>query len=758
MKKKRFAFFILLAGLLLLAVSCGKSDKVNEGSALTGEGGSSAQVVLPEEDKSAYAPAWSVSHTALEGAYELATVKDNRVYGCYYTGEGLMVLVQEPGTDGSARTVASYQIPGVTEIRNITVDSGNRICLFGAAETGNTLWQINQDGEVSTIEDIEVEGMEDVVSSKAFFADSNGYYYLWYELMVPCTEVYEDGEEGVYTALDRIYVMDADMNTVCFEQVPDSQGNRAISLLFDGDGVPMLFAKDQEGYYTRRVRTEKREEYEKNRLDQADEAAMYELERGGNIALAQEGLLYTQNGALHLYHTGEGRDEKLLELASGGILEEDIIYLGMCGETIEIIDNYQGSEVSEYTRFETGRSEQITLSMGVMSLDAGMGEVLTDFNRQQDKVRIDPVVYVEDYDYEAGYEKLKLDVIQGKAPDLICTEGIEFEILANAGAFMDLYEFMADDPECGREMFLPSVLQAYEMGGHLYTAAPAFSLHTLWGGGSLVQGRCGVGMEELIQLLENSGGDINSIYGFAADEGVLRNLCSLAMGGLVDWEKGTCDFTGEEFGAILKFAKEYKGPQFESLYGAIQDKKILLTLGFITSVEDYQMESELYGEKIEFIGCPTAEGSGSVVLFLGDALAVNAKTSHPAEAWEFMKHYLLHGGTGAGFPVTKEGFEKVLAESMEEEMTEEDGKSVRVPKRYYSEANSDISLLVYKAEQADVDAVRKLVEGAAGKYEYYNTIQNIIDEEAESYFRDQKTLEEVVKIIQNRVQLYLNER
>lgn len=31
-----------------------------------------------------------------------------------------------------------------------------------------------------------------------FYADSNGFYYLWYEMSVPCAEVYENGNEDGY--------------------------------------------------------------------------------------------------------------------------------------------------------------------------------------------------------------------------------------------------------------------------------------------------------------------------------------------------------------------------------------------------------------------------------------------------------------------------------------------------------------------------------------------------------------------------------
>lgn len=73
---------------------------------------------------------------------------------------------------------------------------------------------------------------------------------------------------------------------------------------------------------------------------------------------------------------------------------------------------------------------------------------------------------------------------------------------------------------------------------------------------------------------------------------------------------------------------------------------------------------------------------------------------------------------------------------------------------------TDIIILrieVYKASKNDVEAVRKLIENISGKHAYHNDIMNIIDEEAESYFCGQKSIEQAAKIIQNRVQLYLDE-
>lgn len=59
--------------------------------------------------------------------------------------------------------------------------------------------------------------------------------------------------------------------------------------------------------------------------------------------------------------------------------------------------------------------------------------------------------------------------------------------------------------------------------------------------------------------------------------------------------------------------------------------------------------------------------------------------------------------------------------------------------------------------QEDVDAVRRLLETAEPTNLSWGNIFNIINEEAAPYFYGQKTLDEVVDIIQRRAQLCVSE-
>ena len=130
--------------------------------------------------------------------------------------------------------------------------------------------------------------------------------------------------------------------------------------------------------------------------------------------------------------------------------------------------------------------------------------------------------------------------------------------LMTLGAWGICY-ILRDDKECSKDMLVQSVIKVYEDGGHLYSIAPNFQIHSMWGYGDVIGRQSGVTFEELFQILEDCGKDLNAIAGFSGDEPVLTRLCTVSMDEFIDWEKGTCNFEGDYFKKMLSFAKEYTG-------------------------------------------------------------------------------------------------------------------------------------------------------------------------------------------------------
>ena len=211
-----------------------------------------------------------------------------------------------------------------------------------------------------------------------------------------------------------------------------------------------------------------------------------------------------------------------------------------------------------------------------------------------------------------------------------------------------------------------------------------------------------------------------------------------------------------ELAYLLLYAAGVQHPVRLLFSERIKSKEILMSIGLISSMSNYQIQKELYGGKVAFIGYPVAEGTGTVVAFRGSAVAVNSQTKNQAGAWAFIKFYLLQGYDGQGFPVIKEQFDQVLEAAMKEDyIGTENGGSERNPKEHYNDGSGDI--FVYAATPEDVDIIRKLVDSAENRFEPHSEIQNIINEEAEAYFTGQVDSERTTEKIQNRVTLLLQE-
>lgn len=237
---------------------------------------------------------------------------------------------------------------------------------------------------------------------------------------------------------------------------------------------------------------------------------------------------------------------------------------------------------------------------------------------------------------------------------------------------------------------------------------------------------------------------------------MLTRLCTVSMDEFVDWENGACEFDGDYFKEVLAFAKEYTENYTGGTYTErIRKGEVVMSIGIISSAADYQIQEELYGGDIGFIGYPVADGSGTAVAFRGSDVAVNARQENQEGAWEFVKFYLLHGYDRQGFPIVKQQFDQVMAAAMEESYSiNEFGGTERDPKGSYFDGGD--WLLVYEGAQEEVNAVVRLVESAENRVKPHAEIQNIINEEA-AYFSGQVDLDKIVEKIQNRVTILLQE-
>ena len=722
------------------------------GNQISGEENNTENMEITETENTEETTEWSVTHTELDRTLNKAVFYENSLFGATEEEDGIRITEYDL-TDMDKKQ--DFFVDAIDNVSSISAKGNGSVVLLGQKGEGFAILEISDEGVVSETNDIQLEKMGLWPELKGVFFSDDGYCFIWYGMTVPCTEVFENGEEDVYTGVDRVYVLNEDMETVSYDEIPDSNGYRLISLLFDDKGHPILLAKDEEGYFEKTVRLSDEEDKEIVRLDL--DSYNFDLTNCSNIIMAENGFAYISKGDICSFSTETGTEERLFHLSTAGLSETDIVSWQMNDGEIKIVDNYSGGENTEVTTIREGESDKTVLKIAVMSLDESTRNIISSFNRYSDTIQLEPVVYVKNYDYDGGIEKLRLDIIQGKAPDLFFEIGDEE--LAAKGAFVNLNDYIKKDGELTSDKIVSSVFEAYGSDDNLYVIAPTFIIHTMWGGQSTVGDISGVNLDELTGILEAKGKNINSIYGLATgDESALRALTSMEMDSFIDWNTATCNFECEEFYDLLRIVKSYEGADIGgSLYNAIHSGNVLFTFSTISSVENYCLQCEMYGEKVSFIGYPTDTGFGSAMNFIG-AVSINSKSENKDAAWEFVKYYVINGGT-TGFPVYVPRYEKMLSDSLEIQYYEDTYTSAQTKavKAAYSEADG-LRLEVYCADAEDVEVVRKLVEETGKKYEYETDIQLIIEEEAEAFLQGQKTEQEIAEIVQSRVSMYLAEK
>lgn len=743
--------------LLFLVTGCGKAGQAGNPVHPGGETG----------DGTAWrgdVVSWQESYHRLEKRYDLALAADC-LYGCYFRdGQAFLDVIDREGFS----VKETLALPDATYVGGMAAGPDGNIYLLGRKGEGMVLWRIGAGGDLQNLAETELEDADgaDDLSLRGIRADQKGNLFVWCKMNVPSTTM-KEGEEFArsYHWEDRVYVTDGKRKTIFYEKIEDVAGTEVLSFQMGRGGEPVFLVRDSDGAYLQEMDVERKGLRDAVRLEKSGEFfdAAYVGGTGDAVPVGDDGFLYCLDNEIHEYHYGTQKAERKLSLSTYGIRATDVLCLSINRDALELIENHGDFEYSEFVSLAPGESEKKTVTLGVIMTPQDLEKAVAEFNRYSNAYRVEIVDYCSQAEsYEEGKERLTLDVIAKKAPDVISVGSMNYGAFADKGVLADLYEFMGKDEEFQKGALVRSVAEAYENGGHLYAMAPSFLLHSMWGYRDVTGGRSGVTFRELFRLLEESGTDFNAISGFAADEPVLTRLCTVSMDEFVDWENRTCEFDGEYFKEVLAFAKEYVGNYAGGTYSErIRSREVVMSVGILSSVTDYQIQKELYGGDVGFIGYPTAEGNGTAIGFFNSAVAINATNDNQEGAWEFVKYYLLHGYDGWGFPVVQRQFDQVMAEAMEEECYEaEDGGTARAYKDSYQEydANGNSHFFgVYAATQEEVDAVVRLVEGAKNKLGYHGDIQNIIDEEAAAYFSGQVDLDKTAEKIQNRVALLLKE-
>lgn len=223
--------------------------------------------------------------------------------------------------------------------------------------------------------------------------------------------------------------------------------------------------------------------------------------------------------------------------------------------------------------------------------------------------------------------------------------------------------------------------------------------------------------------------------------------------GMIDWETGTCDFSGELFAQIMENARRYG-------YNARNKYPNLVQPLHYTTLTWYDSFEELSKEGMTRLGFLLDDGCYGATDWR-NTMMINANSAQKTGAWEFITFLLAEDAqmTQMSIPVNKAALSVCVRENNRKQF--ENNSIARVGCLYVDEGEY---VKVYK-EYTYEDMTEERIEEYLGELEKVRNLPfrtapvlDIVCEEAESYFNGSKSIRDVSAIIENRVRLYLMER
>ncbi len=391
--------------------------------------------------------------------------------------------------------------------------------------------------------------------------------------------------------------------------------------------------------------------------------------------------------------------------------------------------------------------------------DDMMAQYVIKYNKSSDKYRIRITPFEYDYNSEVDYtdqlNSFMTAMVSDNSIDIIVSDDTSvystMSNLSRKGLLVDLSQYMTGSVK--KDDFIPSVLKAFSQGDKVFALPVSVNPYVLAGRADMVGDKPNWSLDDALAAVKKRGSDVQ-ILAYTSRSDVLNSMISLNYQSFID-ENNKCHFDNGDLEKILEFSKEFPEEinyeNYTDEMNLLRDKKLMLIGTALNDMSQIQLYESVTGAKFAFVGYPSTTGNGAMLSF-GNMLAITKNCKAPDEAWKFIEQY-FSGDVGAynyygGYPTVKKQFETTIAKRLEEQSN-----------GGYSYGYNDFMVEVKPLTKEDMDFIKDMIYNSTGiSNAVSNDVLGIILEEAGAYFSDQKSVDEVVNIIQSRVSIKLSEQ
>ena len=406
--------------------------------------------------------------------------------------------------------------------------------------------------------------------------------------------------------------------------------------------------------------------------------------------------------------------------------------------------------------------DKTIITLSALYLEKQIKDQILEFNRTNDKYAIKIIDYSElgNGNYEDIIKQFNLDLTAGKVADIMCFSGNEsaIEKYANKGILLDLAPAFEQGGPLGDLEILPNIKEMMNYNGKTYTFIPSFEPITYVVRAEDANGKTSLSYKDCDELIKSRGTDYKAAFGSLDTR---MNVCSYFWvyygKEFLDIKSKKCNFDTPEFVEFLKFTNNFPDEEpvdyvndFDIDAPYTTGDAIFYGLGFRNIWEYAKLKQVIFHGDIEMVGCPNNLGK-NLAAIQGPSFAINSKTEHMDVIYDLIRDMMTANtqSTG-GFSPVKSVFEEQL-QSATKEASDNDT---------FANTYDPVTFEDIKLDPLSEDDVKKFYDYVVAIDTFASVnmqISNIVMEEASAYFKGEKTAEEVAKIIQNRVGVYIDE-
>ena len=403
----------------------------------------------------------------------------------------------------------------------------------------------------------------------------------------------------------------------------------------------------------------------------------------------------------------------------------------------------------------------VTIAGSMISMDSTVLSAVYDFNKCSEEYRVEIHDYWGDPKFStitSSYSlvsAMNLEILSGDGPDIIYGDNEFFTNCENNGIFVDLYTMMENDSELNKKSVIPSILRICETDGHLYKLGPGFQLNGFVGAKSVIGDRTGWTFDEFNNFAESLPDEMLPLSGFTQSE-LLSNSLIANMNSFVDFKSGTVSFDSDDFHKLLDYAKSYGTDDDNTnmirpdTSEMIANGELAMDMSVIDSAEAYAYEVIKFGEPVSITGYPSAEKS-TAACYMPTMIAISSRSDNKEAAWDFFKHFFGEKGQLA---VSSRDKISVVVSAFDAQVETQLNPDQSAGGTIYCDQWGNP--LPIDSDMAD--DYKDLIYGLTTLGSYDVEILRIVLEEVPPYFNNQKSEDDVIELIQNRVKILVNER